>query len=262
MSTQRQVRGASAVIQAARTLVSRVLDVNTTKNRIYVHDGSTVGGIPHINAPDFQNQEFISADVTGTNALVMTLPFPITAYLRYQSFVFRAAQTNTGSVTLNIDGIGAVVVKKISGSSIKILSAGDLLQFGLYRVTHDGSDFILQGGEGLDIDGLPDVSVAAADMIAFLDSDGDLKKAAVQQIIDLAKTSTSANVVGTHAMAYPTGSTQYNFGNTISGANLKPCNVNAGTIGSTSLAGTWRCLGVSLHPGSNIEKTTLWVRIS
>lgn len=48
MSTQRQVRGASAVIQAARTLVSRVLDINTTKNRIHVYDGSTVGGIPHI----------------------------------------------------------------------------------------------------------------------------------------------------------------------------------------------------------------------
>ena len=268
MSTQRQIRGASTVIQAARTLVSRVLDINTTKNRIHVHDGSTIGGIPHINAPDFQNQEFMSADVTGTNALVMTLAFPITSYLRYQSFVFRAAQTNTGSVTLNIDGIGAVVVKKISGSSIKVLSAGDLLQFGLYRLTHDGNNFILSGGEGLDIDGLDDASISTADKIAFLDdSDDELKKGDVSDLVDLAKPSTSAGAVGTYVLAKSNQLAPSIFGDTISGSALTPCAVSGYAGGNQHLNqhpnGTWRCMGGSFgSTGDASDLLTLWVRVS
>ena len=58
MATQVQIRGAAQATQEARTLVSRELDVNTTDNRISIHNGSFSGGIRHVNMYDQQNNEF------------------------------------------------------------------------------------------------------------------------------------------------------------------------------------------------------------
>lgn len=142
MPTQVQIRGNTQATQEARTLASRELDVNTTDKRIAVHDGTTAGGVPHVNCFDQQNQEFSYASASGTNSLTLTLAQAPAAYQAGQRFVFKAANANTGSVTINVNSLGAKTIKKKSGSGTLVaLDSGDIIQDGLYEIYYDGTDF-------------------------------------------------------------------------------------------------------------------------
>lgn len=148
MPTQVQVRGATQATQEARTLAVREIDVNTTDSRIAIHDGSTAGGIPHANYADIQNQEWVYAAATGTDSIAITLAIAPAAYAAGQRFVFKAANTNTGSATLNVNSLGAKTIKKISGTSIITLNAGDIVSGGIYTVFYDGTDMIMASAAG------------------------------------------------------------------------------------------------------------------
>lgn len=148
MSTQVQIQGAAAATQNARTLVSRVLDIDTTNKRIHCHDGATVGGIPHVNYADQQEQTFIYGAGSGTNAITVSLPVPITSLQSGMVVVVKIANTNTGSTTLNVDGLGAVTVKKQSGGSLVNLSAGDLVADSIVPFHYNGTNFVIGGAGG------------------------------------------------------------------------------------------------------------------
>lgn len=145
MATQVQIRGATQATQEARTLASRELDINTSDKRICIHDGSTAGGVPHLNFFDAQNQEFVYAAASGTDALTITLARAPAAYAQGQKFAFKAANTNTGAATLNVNSLGAVAIYKISGGAIVAVAAGDLVQNGIYEVVYSttGPYFLL-----------------------------------------------------------------------------------------------------------------------
>lgn len=146
MTKQVQIRGAVQATQEARTLASRELDVNTTDSRICIHDGSTAGGVPHINYKDHQNQEYTYAAASGTDTITITLAKAPAAYQAGQKFVFKAANTNTASATLNVNSLGAKTIKKkdTGSGTISALSAGDIIQGGIYAVYYDGTDMILE----------------------------------------------------------------------------------------------------------------------
>lgn len=152
-TTQVQIRGNVEATQEARTLASRELDVNTTDARLSIHNGSTAGGIPHINCFDGQNNEFTYAAASGTDTITITLPVAPASYATGQTFKFKAAATNTGSATLNVNSLGAKTLKKknVSGGTIDNLIAGDIINGAMYSVTYDGTDFIVDavGGGGL-----------------------------------------------------------------------------------------------------------------
>lgn len=147
MPTQVQIRGAAQAMQEARTLVSRELDVNTTDGRISIHDGSTAGGIPHANFRDIQNQEYTYAAASGTNAITVTLAKAPAAYAAGQKFAFKAANNNTGSATYNVNGLGAVTIKKATILGLVTLDPDDIVKDGIYEVTYSttGPEFILTG---------------------------------------------------------------------------------------------------------------------
>lgn len=155
MPTQVQVRGAANATQSIRTLVSRELDVDTTNKRINIHDGSTAGGIPHLNYVDAINQTYTYASATGTNAIAMSLAIAPASYTAGQAFKFKAANTITGSATLNVNSLGAKTLKKknVSGGTLAVLEAGDIIQGGIYTAFYDGTDMILEsidaGGGGM-----------------------------------------------------------------------------------------------------------------
>lgn len=150
MATQVQIRGATQATQEGRTLASRELDVNTTSNRLAVHNGSTQGGIPHATFRDIQNQFFNYAVATGTNSLSITLAKAPSAYADGQKFSFRAANNNTGSATLNVNSLGAITLYKIESGTIVTLDADDIVQNGIYEVTYSsiGPAFIITGISG------------------------------------------------------------------------------------------------------------------
>ena len=143
MTTQVQIRGNTQTTQEARTLVSRELDVNTTDNRLCVHNGSRAGGIPHVNCYDQQNSEFNYASVTGTNALVGSVRVVPNGYIEGASYIIKISATNTGSVTLNLNSLGAKTLKKMNNGVLSNLDAGDLISGMITQVFYDGTHFQL-----------------------------------------------------------------------------------------------------------------------
>jgi len=146
MTTQVQIRGNTQATQEARTLASRELDINTTDGRIAVHDGSTAGGVRHVNYKDQQNQEFVYASASGTDTITMSCAVAPSGYQAGQRFVFKAAATNTGAATLNVDSLGAKTIKKISGGSLVDVEAGDIVSGGVYTCMYDGTYMQVSGG--------------------------------------------------------------------------------------------------------------------
>jgi hypothetical protein len=72
--------------------------------------------------------------VSGTDTIAGTATPAIAAYAAGQRFVFVAAGTNTGAVTLNVNGVGAVGVKK--GSASAALAGGDIPANALVEVIY------------------------------------------------------------------------------------------------------------------------------
>lgn len=68
-----------------------------------------------------------------------------TAYAAGMIFRFKADKTNTGAATFNADGVGAVDIRK--GGAQTALVAGDIVQNGIYDVSHNGTYFILLNPE-------------------------------------------------------------------------------------------------------------------
>jgi hypothetical protein len=61
------------------------------------------------------------------------------------SIRFKAGATNTGAVTVAVDGLNAVALKNASGED---LAAGDIISGGIYDIAYDGSTYKLLGGAG------------------------------------------------------------------------------------------------------------------
>ena len=78
--------------------------------------------------------------VTGTDTLVGTMSPTLGAYATGNQFAFVAANTNTTTVTLNIDGLGAKAVTR-DGSTA--LVAGDITANKAHLVVYDGTRFQL-----------------------------------------------------------------------------------------------------------------------
>lgn len=76
--------------------------------------------------------------ITGTDTLTATAPVLMSAYATGQVFHFLAAGTNTGAVTININGIGAKSIKTQEGAD---LSAGDLTSGLAVQIIYDGTNF-------------------------------------------------------------------------------------------------------------------------
>lgn len=92
-----------------------------------------------------QNGDWVYAPATGTaNALAVTLdPAPL-AYTAGLSLRVRVATNNTAGATLNVNGIGPVVIYKLRrGSGLVALEADDLLANTIAYLTFNGSSFEL-----------------------------------------------------------------------------------------------------------------------
>lgn len=82
-----------------------------------------------------------AADAGGTDAYAITLTPPITAYTTGQVFQFKANTANTGACTLNVDGLGAIAIKKGVSSD---LDTGDILANQIVQVQYDGTSMQFQ----------------------------------------------------------------------------------------------------------------------
>jgi hypothetical protein len=81
-----------------------------------------------------------SVDTGAANAYVVAPSPAFPALVAGISIIFQAANANTGASTLNVNGLGAVAIKKIVNQA---LVAGDILAGEVVEVIYDGTYFQL-----------------------------------------------------------------------------------------------------------------------
>lgn len=146
-STQTQLRrGTSSACDAATPADGEIL-VDQSNKRLRLGDGTTAGGIVIGNAADILAQSFVYAPAGGTaNALTLTLAPAPAGYTTGMMVAFKASASNTGAPTLNVNGLGAKNIYKITGGSVSALASGDIVSGGAYQALYDGTQFILLNG--------------------------------------------------------------------------------------------------------------------
>lgn len=83
------------------------------------------------------------ASSTGNDTYVIAFTVPFTSYNTGMIINFKPDTSNTGTANLNIDGLGAKIIKKFTASGKVDISTGDIIANGIYTVIYDGTDFIL-----------------------------------------------------------------------------------------------------------------------
>lgn len=88
-----------------------------------------------------QNSSFIYADDGGAaDAYTVTLSPAPTSYTKGLMVLFKAANTNTGASTINVNSLGTKNILRKGGGS---LEAGDILANALILLVYDGTQFLL-----------------------------------------------------------------------------------------------------------------------
>lgn len=97
-----------------------------------------------LNADISAIDKLLGAIVTtgSSNAYVLTTGQSLVAYVTLQSFFIQANFTNSGPATINVDGLGA---KSLVKNASTALASGDMTSGRFYRVTYDGTNFIVGG---------------------------------------------------------------------------------------------------------------------
>ncbi len=88
------------------------------------------------------------------NSYTLTLDPPLTSYPIGLTLHVQFHQTNWGSVTLNVDEVGAIPIQKINAEQLVELEAEELATIPIYELTYDGSVFQIQL-EGVAASALP-----------------------------------------------------------------------------------------------------------
>jgi hypothetical protein len=106
--------------------------------------------------------------VSGTDTLTALGTPTVTAYATGNLFYFVAAATNTTSVTLNVDGLGAKAVTRHGSTA---LVAGDILTGEVCLVVYDGTRFQLLNPDSytnLNVSGNLTLNAGTANGVAYL----------------------------------------------------------------------------------------------
>lgn len=102
--------------------------------------GNAAARTEYASAGQIQDGGLTYAAATGTDTITMSLTPAITAYVTGMVLTFKAAATNTGAVTLNVNGVGAKAIKKNVSDA---LVAGDITIGQIVDVSYDGTNFQL-----------------------------------------------------------------------------------------------------------------------
>lgn len=150
MSTPLQLRRDSAMDLTTATLAEAEPGYDQTNSRLIVGDGLQVGGIPHASYRDVQAQSFSYGEATPVgNEYRLDLSPPLIAYEDGVTIVVNPTRDSEGPATLNVNGLGAVPVRKIVGVSLADTEAGDLQAGQVFQATYVNGFFQLLSREPL-----------------------------------------------------------------------------------------------------------------
>lgn len=89
-----------------------------------------------------------AADAGGSDTYAITLAPAITAYVTGAHYRFKANTANTGAATLNINGLGAKTIVKVSGGITTALATNDILAGQWVDLVYDGTNLQMQSTLG------------------------------------------------------------------------------------------------------------------
>lgn len=100
---------------------------------------ATKAYVDSVASPTGRSWNEYAVDSVGTDSYAITLT-GFTAYVAGQTFKFKAATANTGSCSLNVNGLGAKTIKKNATAN---MATGDILAGQIVVVIYDGTDMQL-----------------------------------------------------------------------------------------------------------------------
>lgn len=118
--------------------------------------GTTTGGTgallvatPDLNAKSIQDNKWnYAASTTGNDTYVITLTPAPAAYVTGMVIEFMPDTDNTGSATINVNGLGAKTINKVSAGVAATLEDGDIQAGFIYSLAYTGTYFVLQNPTG------------------------------------------------------------------------------------------------------------------
>ncbi len=132
------------VLDSAGRLTSEAWVPTGTSTKIVIKDSTLVTLMTFDNLPGLNdtssssNATFWAGNATGTvNAITLTVS-GITAYATGQTYSFIASGDNTSTVTLNVNSIGPVAVRKLGTTA---LATQDIKSGEVVTVWYDGTNF-------------------------------------------------------------------------------------------------------------------------
>jgi len=105
--------------------------------------GAATVGTDAVQYGQIQSNTDKLVTVSGTDTLIGSVTPALTAYAAGNLFSFVVANTNTGAVTINIDGVGS---KAITRTGSTALVAGDMVAGQAVLIEYDGTRFQLLNG--------------------------------------------------------------------------------------------------------------------
>lgn len=114
-------------------------DIRASQAVSLIYDGTNFQMASPVSGCITQNGSAVyAADAGATDSYAITLSPAISAYTTGMIINFRANTANTGTASLNVNGLGAVTLKK----SVNVnLDTGDILANQLCSVIYDGTNF-------------------------------------------------------------------------------------------------------------------------
>lgn len=169
------------------------------------------------------------------NAFTVTMPNTRGSNVDGDEVVFKANRSNTGAATLNVDGIGAVPIRKADGEA---LIAGDITSGLIYEVRYDAANTRFQL-----------VSPALSDAISAASSASAAAASAAAAAASASAASTSASAAASSAAAAAASAASITL----------PLPITSGGTGATSAANAFTALkqAASELATGVVEKATI-----
>lgn len=151
----------------------------------------------------------------SSNAYVLTTGLSLAAYVTGQTFKILASFSNSSTVTINVDGLGA---KAITKNGTTALASGDIVSGNIYLISYDGTRFQLVGATATGVFQTLDATLTALAALSWSSGNALLQFTAADTVsLTLAPSVTSVTASNSTSATTAAGT----FTNTTNAASVR-----------------------------------------
>lgn len=138
-------------LPSASTTQAGIVQLNDTLTSTSTAQAATANAVKQVNdtvvahLADYVKHPAYAVASGSANAYTVTLNPAPTSYIEGMAIAVKINTDNTGASTINVNGLGAIPIKKPNGNDV---STGNLKAGSIYTLRYNGTNFILQGEGG------------------------------------------------------------------------------------------------------------------